>query len=62
VTKNHWGYREPIGDWHYRFWNETNPRWNPPVTPKSLVLALVLAVGACRVGLWLGNWMTKVRR
>jgi hypothetical protein len=62
VTINHWGYREPIGDWHYRFWNETNPRWNPPVTSKSLVLALVLSVGASRVGLWLGNWMTKVRR
>ena len=50
------------GDWQGKFWNALNPQRNPPVTARGLVFALALALGASRVGLWLGNWMAKVRR
>ncbi len=62
ATDRHWGYREAAGDWHWRFWNETSPKWNPPLTPKSLSIAFLLSIGAARLGLWLGNWKSKVRR
>jgi polyferredoxin len=58
----HWGYRENIGDWRSKFWSETNPQWNRPLTAKGLLAALGLSIAASRVGLWLGNWMAKVRR
>jgi hypothetical protein len=62
IVKNHWGYRENHGDWRNKFWSETYPQYNPPLTIKGLLLSLVLAVTASRIGLWLGNWMVKVRR
>ena len=62
ATKNHWGYQENLGDWRYQFWSETSPKWNPPLTAKGLLVAWLLALAASRVGLWLGNWMAKVRR
>jgi hypothetical protein len=62
ATKNHWGYREGPGDWHYKFWSETYPSHNPPLNMKGLLIALALAIAASRIGLWLGNWMTKVKR
>jgi hypothetical protein len=58
----HWGYTEHLGDGRTKFWSDTNPRWNPPLTAKGLLVALLLSIGASRVGLWLGNWMSKVRR
>ena len=62
AADRHWGYREMPGDWQGKFWNSLNPQRHPPVTVGSLVVALALALGASRVGLWLGNWMAKVRR
>ena len=62
ATNHHWGYREGPGDWHYRFWSETSPRWNPPLNLKGVLIALALSIGASRIGLWMGNWMAKVRR
>ena len=57
-----WGYREASGDWHGEFWSETWPERHPPLTARSFLVALALSIGASRVGLWLGNWMAKVRR
>ena len=62
ATNHHWGYREGPGDWHYRFWSETSPRWNPPLNLKGLLIALALSISASRIGLWMGNWMAKVKR
>jgi len=62
ATDRHWGYSEHLGDWRNRFWSETSPRWNPPLTMASAGVALLLSIAASRVGLWLGNWMAKVRR
>lgn len=58
----HWSYGERMGEWRHQFWSVTSPNWNPPVTPKSLLISALLAIAACRVGLWLGNGMARVRR
>lgn len=58
----HWGYTENQGTWRNEFWNETNPKWHPAVTLRQLGIAFLWALGSARVGLWLGNWMSKVRR
>jgi hypothetical protein len=62
AADRHWGYREGPGDWHWKFWSETSPARNPPLNVKGFLVALLLSIGAARVGLWLGNWMAKVRR
>jgi hypothetical protein len=62
ATNRHWGYREGFGDWHWKFWSDTSPNWNPPLTLRGFVIALLLSIGASRLGLWLGNWMSRVRR
>lgn len=58
----HWSYGERMGEWRHQFWSVTSPNWNKPLTPKSLLFAALLAIAACRVGLWLGNGMARVRR
>lgn len=62
AADRHWGYREGPGNWHWQFWSETNPEFHPPLTWRRSMIALVLSITASRVGLWLGNWMSKVRR
>ena len=62
ASDRHWGYREGPGDWHRQFWSQVSPDANPPLTVKRLLVALLLSIGASRIGLWLGNWMAKVRR
>ena len=62
AADRHWGYAEHIGDWRAKFWSETSPRWNPPLTVRGLLVALLISITASRVGLWLGNGMAKVRR
>jgi len=53
-----WDYSSRVGPWRYRFWRiDTNP-----VTPRSLLLAALVAVVSARVGLWWGNWMARLRR
>lgn len=58
----YWSYNEAVGDGRYRFWSETSPRWNPPATAASLLLAVTFSLVASRVGVWLGNGMARVRR
>ena len=54
----HWPYSSNLGPWMNDFWRLERD----PVTGRGLIVALALACGACRAGLWLGNWMLKVRR
>lgn len=58
----HWGYTDRPGEWRKQYWSETWPRWNPPLTARGLAIALLLAITSARIGLSLGNWMSKVRR
>jgi hypothetical protein len=62
AADRHWGYREGLGQWRGEFWSETNPARNPPLSVKGFLLALGISLLASRLGLWLGNWMAKVRR
>jgi hypothetical protein len=62
AADRHWGYQEGLGDWRYKFWSETSPNWNPPLTLRGLLVALGISIAASRVGLWLGNGMASVRR
>jgi hypothetical protein len=62
AADRHWGYREGPGVWHWQFWSETSPLENPPLTFKRGLIALILSIAAARAGLWLGNWMARVRR
>ena len=62
AADRHWGYREGPGDWHFQFWSEISPESNPPLRWRGALVALLLAIGASRLGLWLGNWMARVRR
>ena len=62
VADRHWGYREGFGEWRNQFWSQTSPEYNPPLDGKGLLKSVVLSIAGARVGLWLGNWMAKVRR
>jgi len=62
AADRHWAYTENLGGARYQFWSETHPRWNPPLTLKALGIALLLAMASTRCGLWIGNWMARVRR
>jgi len=62
AADRHWGYTEHLGDWRKKFWSETYPRWNPPVTAPGMCWALLWSITSARVGLWLGNWMARVKR
>ena len=62
AADRHWGYREGPGEWHWQFWSDTRPDSNPPLTLKKAMIALLLSIAASRLGLWLGNWMARVRR
>jgi hypothetical protein len=58
----HWGYTETPGPWRYQYWSELNPTRDPPLTARGLGMALLLGIASARLGLWLGNWMSRVRR
>jgi hypothetical protein len=62
AADRHWGYREGIGDWRGKFWSETNPVRHPPLNLKGFLIALAISLTFSRLGLWLGNWMARVRR
>jgi len=62
AADRHWGYTEAVGDWNRKFWDTTNPKHHPPMTLNAFGPMLLRAFVSARIGLWLGNWMSKVRR
>jgi hypothetical protein len=58
----HWGYTDQRGDFRNMFWSESSPHRNTPLTMTGVWIALGLAFFISRIGLWLGNWMAKVKR
>jgi hypothetical protein len=53
-----WAYFSQPGDWRYQFWRTDID----PVTPRALGIALLWSLASTRVGLWWGQWMSKVQR
>jgi hypothetical protein len=62
AADRHWGYTESLGAWRQQFWDEVNSRSNPRATVETFLYASLWALISARVGLTLGNWMSKVRR
>jgi hypothetical protein len=62
AADRHWGYTESLGAWRHQFWDVVDPKENPPATLRTFAFSLLAALLASRVGLTLGNWMSKVRR
>ena len=54
----HWPYTSNPGPWMNSFWKLDRH----PLTPLGPGCAFLIAPAACRLGLWFGNWMLKVRR
>lgn len=61
-TDRHWGYTDRNGDHRYEYWSKISPGSNAPLTMTGAWIALGLAFVKTRIGLWLGNWMSKVKR
>jgi ABC-type spermidine/putrescine transport system permease subunit II len=53
-----WNYDSRVGAWANEFWDPAES----PVTILGLLIAVFLATISTRLGLWAGNWMTRVQR
>lgn len=68
----YWEYSTRLGPWTMGFWGVPGVVYqrgvgytgavNWAAIAQGLAVAMVLGVASSRVGLWWGNWMTKVRR
>ena len=50
-----WDYYSTPGSWQYEF-------WAGPLTATGLAWAVLIGAASARVGLWWGDWMSRVRR
>ncbi|HUL49707.1 MAG TPA: hypothetical protein VLT79_06840 [Gemmatimonadales bacterium] len=55
---DHWDYSNRVGPWRYEFWRDTTD----PVTLRALAVATLIAFLSTRIGVWWGDWMSRVRR
>jgi len=58
----YWGYTEGDAPYRHEFWNSANSTRHASMTLRAFLIALIPAVISSRIGLWIGNWMAKVRR
>src|SRR2546422_1913336 len=58
ARSGHWPYFAQPGDWMNRFWDFDND----PITFKGIALALLRAFISARIGLWLGNYLLRLKR
>ena len=58
ARSGHWPYFAEPGDWMNRFWDLRND----PVTLKGVALAYCRAFVSARIGLWLGNYLLRLKR
>ena len=54
----HWPYFAQPGDWMNNFWELKTD----PLTWKGVALALARAFVSARIGLWLGNYLLRLKR
>jgi hypothetical protein len=50
-----WDYNSTQGPWQYEYWDAT-------LTLRGLGWAVLIAAASARIGLWWGDWMSRVRR
>lgn len=50
-----WDYNSSPGPWQYEYWDAT-------LTLRGLGWSVLIAAASARVGLWWGDWMSRVRR
>jgi hypothetical protein len=65
IGADQWSYSDRLGDWRYRFWTldvDSSGRWSLPLFAKGIGLAMILAIVASRISLFLGSGMSKVKR
>jgi hypothetical protein len=60
AADRHWGYQERPGKWWKEFWSGRGA--GAPANAHTFIQAFFCALISARLGLWLGNWMAKVRR
>ncbi len=58
----HWDYSDQMGEYRFRFWNGRGTAGSRGASWRTWLLASGLAMVTCRLGLWLGNGMARVRR
>jgi len=54
----HWPYWSQPGDWMNSFWDQKED----PLTLKGVLGAFVRAAISTRLGLWLGNYLLRLKR
>ncbi|HET9514827.1 MAG TPA: hypothetical protein VFO95_12925 [Gemmatimonadales bacterium] len=60
-----WDYTARLGPWRYEFWDSVWGRRNraePQAPGVGVLVAVLLAFGSARLGLWWGRWMRQVKR
>ena len=57
ARSGHWPYFAQPGSWMNEFWNRS-----PAVTVKSTIGSVVRAIVSARIGLWLGNYLLRLKR
>ena len=58
ARSGHWPYFAQPGEWMNRFWDFEKD----PITFKAMALAFVRAFISARIGLWLGNYLLRLKR
>jgi hypothetical protein len=58
ARSGHWPYFSRPGDWMNTFWTKDPD----PVHPQSVIRAFLIACISTRIGLWLGNYLLRLRR
>lgn len=60
-----WSYDQRLGDWRYEFWNldrDASGRFSPVMFGRNLLIASFFGFASSRIGLWIGNGISRVRR
>lgn len=57
-----WGYDRKYLDYKDRFWGADEFNLSDPAVRGSMIRTLFVATISSRMGLWMGNWMRRLRR
>ncbi len=60
-----WSYSDRLGQWRYSFWlreMDAHGNFDPVLFSRRMGIAALEAIASARVGLWLGNGISRVKR